>query len=306
MMKACSLVKPRRFVRATVLIGLLGVATAVWAQELPPRAPVPWLDWIAERMAFALAEAAPAETPAPADTEPPPSGDTAAELAQVRHELREVRSELRYLRSTLDYYIEDVVAKLQDENAQLRTELQRIYALQAAAPDTVFPAVPRPSDDLVAEVLSETVERMLDRSDGPAPVVEAPDTGEVPDDAAVAAAGPFSYQVVAEWGREPEEDTVLRGEAPSLKGMVCLVPPRSSREDLIALGRELRLEFDAYDNINIEVFDEEHAARTFAETSVSAGPEHRVLSVSKHKASSRDTIVYFEDGIAKEIPREAP
>jgi len=312
-MKPVSPGRPYSLARAAATLAVLGAAAAVFAQDSPPHGPVPWLDWVAERMAFALTEAAPAGTPEPDETEPPPSGDTAAELARLSHELREVRSELRYLRSTLDYYIEDVVGKLQDENAHLRSELQRVYALQASAPDSVFPAVPRPSDDLVAEVLGETVERMLDRAGEPAPGTAgsgaAPDAdgaGQTPDDAAIAVPEPFSYEVIAEWGREPEDDAVLRGEASSLKGMVCLVPRHSNREDIIALGRDLRMELDAYDNINVEVFDEEHAARTFAETSVSAGPEHRVLSISKHQASGRDTIVYFENGIAKEVPADTP
>ncbi|HNR31089.1 MAG TPA: hypothetical protein PKI11_09385 [Candidatus Hydrogenedentes bacterium] len=277
-------------------VGVLFLASFGGAQEPPARAPVPWLDWVAEGMAFALAEAAPTEEAL--DEAPPPAGDAATELTRIRHELREVRSELRYLRSTLDYYIEDVVSKLQDENAQLRAELQRIYALRGAAPDAVFPAVPRPSDDLVADVLSETIERMLDRP-GSRPETASPDETAAPS-------ASFSYTVIAEWGREPDEDAVARGEASSLKGMVCLVPRRSRRDDVIALGRELRRQFDGFDNINIEVFDEEHAARTFAETSVSSGPEHRVLSISKHRASGRDTIVYFEDGVAKEIPLETP
>lgn len=262
------------------------------------RAPVPWLDWVAEEMAFALAAA---QEPAEADdseaaepeTAPLAVGDPATELARLRYDMREVRSELRHLRATLDYYMEGVVTKTQEENAQLRAELQRIYALQQSAPEAVFPAVPRPNDDLVAEVLSQTVENLL--RDAPLPPVSGDTPGETPA---------FQYEIISQWGREPEQEEVQSGEVSSLKGMVCVVPPRSRKDDVVQLGRELRTEFERYDNINVEIFDEPQAARSFAETNVSTGPEHRVLSISKHKASGRDTIVYFEDGVAKEVPKE--
>lgn len=271
---------------------------SAYGEDATPRGPVPWLDWVAQEMAFALTAA---EEPAEADVaeltepevEPVAAGDPATELARLRNEMREVRSELRHLRATLDYYMEGVVTKTQEENAQLRAELQRVYALQQNAPEAVFPAVPRPNDELVAEVLSQTVENLL--KDAPLP----PETGEAPGEAPA-----FQYEIIAQWGREPDQEEVQSGEVSSLKGMVCVVPPRSRKDDVVQLGRELRSEFDRYDNINVEIFDEPEAARSFAETNVSSGPEHRVLSISKHKASGRDTMVYFEEGVAKEVPKE--
>ena len=282
-----------------VLLAVAIAAAPWWAagEDAPPHAPVPWLDWLAEEMSFALAAATEPDTAAadPAENAPaPPAGSTEEELARLRNEVREVRSEMRHLRATLDYYMEGIVAKTQEENAQLRAELQRVYALQRAAPEAVFPAVPRPNDELVAEVLSQTVEDMLEDSAA----------GQSPAEDTAAAPEPFRYDVISEWGREPDQEEVLSGETTSLKGMVCLVPARSRKEDVVQLGRDLRAQFEAYDNINIEIFDEEAAARSFAETSISTGPQHRVLSISKHKASGRDTMVYFEDGAAKEIPKE--
>lgn len=288
-----------RHISSSVFAVCLVLAPELMAQgeDVTPRAPVPWLDWVAEEMAFALTAAEEAVDAEPVEdlesAAPVPLRDTSAELARLHNEMREVRSELRHLRATLDYYMEGVVTKTQEENVQLRAELQRIYALQQNAPEAIFPGVPRPNYDLVAEVLSQTVENLM--KDAPLPVV--------PPDSPEGGTG-FQYEIISQWGREPEQDEVQSGEVSSLKGMVCLVPPRSRREDIVQLGRELRAEFDRYDNINVEIFDEPAAARSFAETNVSTGPEHRVFSISKHRASGRDTMVYFEDGVAKEVPEE--
>lgn len=277
---------------------LASVAWGAADKPAPIRAPVSWLDWLAEEVDFVLKEA---EEPDPAQA----AAETSAELERLRFEVHEMRAEIRALRASIDYHLQDAASRLQNENAALRAELQRIYALQREAPEAVFPAVPRPSDDLVSEVLSETVERMIEEGAAVAPATnEGADGVEGTEVAVPTEPVAFSHEIISEWGRDPDQAEVQSGQVSSLKGMVCLVPPRSRKEDVVQLGRDLRRKYDAYDNINIEVFDEPHAARSFAQTNISSGPEHRVLSVSKHKGSGRDNIVYFDGGVAQQVSPE--
>lgn len=195
--------------------------------------------------------------------------------AGVEAELEDIKDQLKMLQGTLDVMVNQIMKDLREENELLRQEVRRLHALrgQGAEEET---AVPRPGGGLIDEVLSEGAP-----GGAPAP----------PPD--------FSFAVVREWGREPEE-----GGPPSLKGMVGLVPEGSARGDIENLGRELRRRYDAYDNINIEVYDTPAAARQFADNK-KGDAEHRVLSVSRHKASGRDTILYLEKGKATEVPPDA-
>lgn len=121
-------------------------------------------------------------------------------------------------------------------------------------------------------------------------------------DAGVEAAPPaeFSHSVVREWGRTPAQAAEIGGGATSLKGMVLVVPAGSDPYDIDQLGRDLRNQFAHFDNINIEVFDDADAAEAYAQTNV-ANPAHRVLSVSRHRASGRDVILRIRDGVTMEI-----
>lgn len=114
-------------------------------------------------------------------------------------------------------------------------------------------------------------------------------------------AAPFSYNIVREWGRSPAQAAALGSDVSSLKGMVIVVTPGAAAETLDQLGRDLHTQYAAFENINIEVFDDADAAEAFAQSNV-ANPAHRVLSVSKHKASGRDVILRTLDGITLEIP----
>jgi len=58
------------------------------------------------------------------------------------------------------------------------------------------------------------------------------------------------------------------------------------------LARELRTKYDQYDNINIEVFDDEESARAFADRNA-RDSQHNVLSISRHKESGRDVITIY-------------
>jgi hypothetical protein len=120
------------------------------------------------------------------------------------------------------------------------------------------------------------------------------------DTVALAVHGGLNYAVITEWGRSPQDVAQLGGKASSLKGMVCVVPDGSPNDQIIALGRFFRNEFKDYDNINIEVFDNRQVAQSYVETN-NASPEHRVLSVSKHRQSGRDTILVLRDGALTEV-----
>lgn len=203
------------------------------------------------------------------------------DLDQLRAEVSALRQELKQLSETLDLMINRVMADLENENAQLREELRKVYGSSGM---NLPPQVPRPGGELVDQVLSE------------APLPEYPAAAEPAPQAPVA----FSYSVLQEWGRSPEAAEELGGNVSSLKGMVCVVPKGSQRPDLEAMGRELRKMYEQFENINIEVFDDEEAAKTYAgQNKMSAA--HRVLSVSKHQASGRDTILFYEEGATYEV-----
>ena len=108
------------------------------------------------------------------------------------------------------------------------------------------------------------------------------------------------FEIMKEWGRSPEVTAGMPGNVSSLKGMSVYVYPGLSDADLETLARYLRSEYDMYDNINIEVFNNAEAARNFADSG-RASPLHRVVSISKHRKSGRDMLFLFRDGQAREL-----
>ncbi len=249
--------------------------------------------------------AAPAAEPAPAPTAvPPPNAAPPEALAPVppekgeamsdlRKEVTGLRSEVKQLSETLDLLVNRVMKDLETENDQLRNEVRRAYDSGASGPQ-----VPRPGGQLIDRVLSEQ------------PLPPPEDAGAAADAQPSAAQPPlpinkpitFSYHIIQEWGRTPEAVAEMGGGTGSLKGLVCVVPRGSQRPELEQMGRDLRAKFDDYDNINIEAFDDETAAKNYAEQN-KMSPSHRVLSVSKHQASGRDAILYYENGTVYEIGR---
>ena len=209
--------------------------------------------------------------------EAPPEESTPS----VQEELASIREELAQLRETLDLLVNKMMADLEAENAQLRSELSRMVERETALGVADAPGIPRPGGALVEQVLAEPQ---------PEPAPEPASDNE----------GAFGYQIVEEWGRSPEIATQLGGNASSLKGMVLVVPPNSARDDIETLGRDLHLEYAAYDNLNIEVFDNEDAARAYAERHVT-NPAHRVLSISRHQQTGRDVILYLQGGTTEEL-----
>ena len=212
-------------------------------------------------------EAAPVPVPAAA---PPP--ETRATAEQLEAELCALRDDMRMLQSTLDLMVNKIMADLREENEQLREEVRRLNALRGMQGMTDINAVPRPARSLVDQALSEP------------PATPAPPPPP-----------PFKFTIIREWGRSAEEAQKLGADTQSLKGVIGVVPAGSLRADVEKLARELRRKYDGYDNINVEVFDDPVIAQAFA-ANRTADPEHRVLSVSRHKASNRDAIVLLTNG----------
>lgn len=221
---------------------------------------------------FALALNAYAEATA-APLAPEAAGP--ATLDSLQGEVSALRTELRDLQETLNLLVNQMMRDLEAENAQLRGEIQRLYQRGSAPAEFDGGFVPRPGAELFEEVLSEP----------PPPLAPAE----------------FSYEVLKEWGRDPEVAASLGEGVSSLKGMVVVVPEGSLREDLEQLGADLREQYQAYDNLNIEVYDSREAAESYLETQVSSDPSSRVLSISKHRATGRDKVLVLENGQAIEL-----
>jgi len=210
-------------------------------------------------------------------------------IEALQREVKTLRDEIRMLQSTLDLMINQIMSDLRDENRLLRKEAQRLYDIQDhyGLPD--ISAIPRPGSELIDEVL----ETPLPLEDEIIPE-EEPYTEE-----------PFTFTPLHQWGRTPEAAAEIGEDTPSLLGMVGVAPRNSRREDIENLGRELRKEYNLYDNINIEVFDDTGAAEQFIDTQV-GDPARRVLSISKHAGEGRDVILYLKNGEAFEVPQETP
>lgn len=201
----------------------------------------------------------------------------ASEIAALRSEIADIRRLLDTLQETLDNRLQ-AITELEDENRRLRHALRVRYGRAEAG----LPPVPMPDRDLIEAVLNESIAKPGEPADSPNHPQEEP------------------YTVVSEWGRSPEVVANLSGNVSSLIGMAIAVPEGTSQNDLKDLGRQLRKTYDAYDNINIEVYDDEEAARRYADEG-SSTEAHRVLSISKHKHSERDAIIVFPNGMAVEV-----
>ncbi len=264
------------------------VAPAASAPEEAPKT-LAWLEWVADQAAMLRGRGDAAEKAAVQA-----SAENAAELAAIREELDGLRQDMRQLQETLDFLIGRIMTDLEEENEQLRWELRRLYMRMDPTALGEGPRVPRPGGGLLETIWEDARMEYVPE--------ERFDIGM--DDAAQIEALPepaqFTYTVLQEWGRSPEEAANLGPDASSLKGMVCVTPRGSRREDLEQMARDLRTQFAAYDNLNIEVFDDEEAARIYAEDGVN-DPEHRVVTISRHKASGRDTALVFHDGATFEV-----
>lgn len=235
-------------------------------------------------------------------------------MEALRLEVQTVRDELRLLQATLDLLVNQVMADQRKENEFLRGEILRLSEQyeKFGLPDPA--RVPRPGIDIIREVLESQgqTDPESGKAEEHAPAMDSPWENLLPPEESSGTAqeiepeieegepAPFAFTALQEWGRTPEAVAELGGDAASLKGIVGIVPPRSRRDDIEKLGRDLRKQYEGYDNINIEVYDNEDAARRYMDTQV-GDTDHRVLSVSKHAASGRDIILYLKKGEAVEI-----
>lgn len=195
-------------------------------------------------------------------------------------EVSELRAEVKRLQETIDLTISYVVGDLHEENRRLREEVARVYG----------------ADPEGSEVERDIV--YLNPDGMAAPEVLAPDDSAVTDSVDF---GDKGYAVIKEWGRAPDEVAALGKNVPSLKGMICVVPAKLEDAQLSEIGRALRAEFEAYDNIVIEVFDNEIAARAYAEKNLRS-TQYNVLSIQKDGASGRDHILLNRNGVSINVP----
>ena len=206
-----------------------------------------------------------------------------ASQAELLAEIKRLNEKFDQLQETVNLVVTQMMADVESENDELRSEVRRLQARDQAGLLSSA-AVPRPAGELLNSLAEEaqgmTEEELVDEK--PLPPAE------------------FSFKVVEEWGRDPEAVAQLGGSAPTLKGVVGTVPRGSLREDVEQLGRDLRAQYAAYDNINIEIFDDPVAAQAFAD-SQTMDAERRVLSISKYAATERDAMTYYENGESIEV-----
>jgi hypothetical protein len=204
----------------------------------------------------------------------PANARTQEDLMQ---EIDDLRQTLRELTEVLDDKIL-ALKQLEDENENLRQALRLHYGGQGG-----LPPVPIPNRDLIESVLEEG-EPFVEREESVA-------AGSVPE----------TYTVVSEWGRSPEVAASLPGDVSSLIGMALAVSPGMTNDQIEALALDLRENYDAYDNINIEVFDDIAAARSYANEG-DVDDAHRVLTISRFRHSGRDEKIVYRDGAPVALP----
>ncbi len=177
---------------------------------------------------------------------------------------------------------------LQEENRRLREEVARAYGVTPESSEDGRDVVVLGSGE--AGGMQDTPDMQDGNTPEPGPGVEDADYGEQ------------GYISVKEWGRSPEEVASLGANVPSLKGMICAVPHRMDDAELSDLGRQLRDKFDNYDNIVIEVFNDEAAARAYADRNVRSTVTN-VLSIQKDGETGKDYILLHRNGVSIDVPR---
>lgn len=220
--------------------------------------------------------------------------------SRLEAENERLRFKLKQAEREKDFMVEDLTA----ENERLREEVRQVYRQSGNA----LPPVPTPDRDLIEDILKDPAPEQLPQSDAAAPEAQQadlPGSAQVPADSSEAQPVPTEgkVEILSEWGRTPEEAAARGGDTKSLKGIICVVPPGTGDEYLIKLGRTMHKQFDAYDNVNIEVFDDRAAAESFQKTNTDPSGR-RVMSVSKHAASGRDVILLIRGEKVEEVPVE--
>lgn len=269
--RAESIVSERRAKPAPIVdqpVALVQAAADSYATETPPAFPADTLDQLKSQLKE-IASAHVTSTPVVAPEVAAEQPDTApSEVQQLRHEVEDLHREVVRLQETVDAALAYLVGELGDENRRLKKDLATREELEQGPADDV---VPMPNAPVPVSAPTPTV-----------------DYGEA------------GYLSVKEWGRTPEQAKEIGPAVGSLRGMICAVPPGSSDEQLKAIGKKLRDECAGYDNINIEIFDEEAAARDYAERNVRSN-KHFVMNITRHKASGQDVVVLVKENGAREV-----
>lgn len=260
------------------------LAAQLFAQEVytPPeptpsasQSPIDELNASLENLREKVSAEAP---PAEASTHTSQSEDSRYE--ELQREVDELRAEVKRLQDTVDLTVSYVVGDLQEENRRLREEIARAYTTQ---PSGAGQALVNPGAQ-EAQLSPQAVEALA------AMAGEQVNYGEK------------EYLAVKEWGRSPEEVKDLPDGVPSLRGMICAIAPGLSDADISDLGRRIRAECDVYDNVMIEVFDNEAAARAYADNNIRS-TSHNVLSIQKVGSTNQDTIQLHRHGVSIDVPR---
>ncbi|MGC8737378.1 MAG: hypothetical protein ACP5UA_01880 [Candidatus Hydrogenedens sp.] len=210
---------------------------------------------------------------------------------RLYREIQEMKISLQQIQQTLDYLVNHVITDLEAENQQLKATLQS-YGLNPIPQDMIrtpsskyIPGSPA-NEGITTPVPSTSTRTKIENNDTP------------PQE--------FYFRVLEEWGRNPEVVKQMNSNAPTIKGIIGVVPYGSPKEKLQELARELRLKYDEYDNINIEVFDDDVSAKEYIKKNIKS-KEHNVLSISKHKESGRDIIsIYGINESSLVLPESIP
>ncbi len=214
------------------------------------------------------------DVPKPASPEPEPKSlkDLAAEVTALRADFKKLQDSVN---ETLDL----VVSDLHDENQRLRAELAKHGG--SLGPTVTIGG----SSDFDASTLAKAT--------------------SAKNASPKQSFGNKGYIVVKEWGRTADEAKArahqLGANVASLKGMICAAPAELGDDELADLGRRIRNEYAAYDNLNIDVFNDANAAQQFADKNITSD-EHHVLSISRHKASGRDVVLLMRAGHPTQVP----
>ena len=243
-------------------------AANTYTIESPTALPAQTLDQLKSQLKEIASEhvtSTPVVTPESTAEQPPVAP---GEVQQLRHEVEELHREVSRLQETVDAALAYLVGELGDENRRLKKDLATRDELEQGPAGEVEP-IPAPEPPVST----------------PAPGVNYGEAG---------------YLSVKEWGRTPEQAKEMGPEVGSLRGMICAVAPGSTDDQLKEIGKKLRDACVGYDNVNIEVFDNEAAARDYAERNVRSN-QHFVMNITRHKASGQDVIVLVRDDGAREV-----
>ncbi len=206
----------------------------------------------------------------------------AEDIDTMREQLTGLTQRVERLEQKNNDMLNSMVSDLKDQNRQLVQELQRLYAnFPTNGGYTPPPQLPA----------GAAMARMEPGATG-IPAAHAP--GSEPISAvATPSNGIVQYRILSEWGRTPEE-AERDPNLSSQKNMVCIVPQESTGASLEALGKQISEQFKTYQNLNIQVFDDAGAAKSYYEQNAEPGP-HRVLAVVKNKATTASVQVYRQE-----------